>query len=189
MQKKWIWITLGVIILAVLLIMAFIFTANIFGPACKIDGGCGINVLKMSNNEIIKCLGVPEISSGLELGIIKKTFICPTSKQISVKSGENKAIALGIKNVVRNSSVESFSYNISIASNTSQNCGKSAEEMLKLIILGQVESNIQITYGEIYITRIAFSSKGSPLCTVRYRINVYADNKPYSAELFYVTFN
>jgi len=83
--------------------------------------------------------------------------------------GQEEAIALGIRNLLENSSdVSIFSYNVVVAEST---CGD--ENVLDWISNGKSEDNIPISFGDIYATKIhILIPKKAPPCTVRYHIEI-----------------
>ncbi|HOF43800.1 MAG TPA: hypothetical protein PLE51_02545 [Candidatus Pacearchaeota archaeon] len=114
---------------------------------------------QQSANEIGKAFGSDE----------DKSAIYPKSRSLIIKQGQEEAIALGIKNLLENSSdVSIFSYNIIVAEST---CGD--ENVLDWISNGKSEENIPISFGDIYATKIhILIPKKAPPCTVRYHIEI-----------------
>jgi hypothetical protein len=114
-----------------------------------------------------------------------KLVIYPTSKLITVKSGERDSMGMGIKNVA--STVDSsttFSYKTETKGN---DCGLSDEQIYDWIRLGREDSNIPIPPGEFESGRIDFRiPEGTPDCLARFRVTVYRDNTPYTSELISV---
>ena len=56
------------------------------------------------------------------------------------------------------------------------------------IVTGRAEDRLPIASGDFVSSKVLLSvSVGSPLCTVRYRVNVKANNVDYASELMDVT--
>ncbi|OQA68917.1 MAG: hypothetical protein BWY36_00162 [Candidatus Diapherotrites archaeon ADurb.Bin253] len=117
---------------------------------------------QQSANEIGKAFGSDE----------DKSAIYPKSRSLIIKQGQEEAIALGIRNLLENSSdVSIFSYNVVVAEST---CGD--ENVLDWISNGKSEDNIPISFGDYYVTKIYFEiPTGSPLCTVSYNIEIKSE--------------
>jgi len=199
MQKKNIWIIVGIVILSILAFFAWNLVSNIFGPSPS-DGGWDYDLSKMTNEQIMECfVGIynKNISDNLKEDFIKslengqRIYFCPPNKVIQLKSNKEGIIALGIRNILNNSN--NFYYEISVVDAVSD-CDKSPEEILSLVT-PKSESDIFIMPNETSIQKIIFSPAKYPSCNVRYRVSVYyfkeevAPRQIYASNYFDVKFN
>ena len=112
-----------------------------------------------------------------------RLVIYPTSMLLKLKQEEAGAVGLGIKNLATSAGQgDTFSYEVVASEN---NCGLSNSEIEEWIILGKSEENIQITIGEMEVARVTFQiPSGTPLCSARFRVNVYVEGDSYDTESF-----
>jgi hypothetical protein len=67
-------------------------------------------------------------------------------------------------------------------------CGIDEQTAEDWIVTGRAESGIPIPPGDFSTQKVLFQIPlGSPLCTIRYRINVKADETSYATDFFDLT--
>ena len=164
--------TMIVIVLAItMLIMGLVLIRNIFSGAKynidqlndKVTGE--INKLFTEEKEIVLYLA---------------------NREAEVKQEESFGVAFGIKNNIQGvAGQKEFSYEIiSNDPDLEAICGITKEEAESWIYPGRA-GTFSVAPGEVYVGLARFNiPKGSPLCTVRYNLEVRADEEPYSTELF-----
>jgi hypothetical protein len=116
-----------------------------------------------------------------------KISIYPSTRLIEIKKESTDGVGVGIKNLLVGASAnKEFSYTVSISDSDIQSkCGISATTAEGWIVTGRSEENIPIPAGDFSIQKVLFEiPTGSPLCTIRYRINVQADNTAYATDFF-----
>ncbi len=107
--------------------------------------------------------------------------IYPGTRFVQVKQTIRDGIGFGIKNLKEET--ENFSY-IVTASDVS-NCGISKETVEGWIVSGREEEGLSIVSGDFIVKRVLFKIPvGSPLCTIRFRIDVNADDASYAVDFF-----
>ena len=171
--------TIVVIVLSMsMLILGMVLIKNIMGGA----------------NQLIDTSHAQTLSKLNELyGSDEKVVILPVSRKIEVKQDKPMNFAIGIKNRLSNegSSAE-FGYEVSIANSEAviEDCQVSASEIMSFISAGtEKESGITLATGESYVSDVMFeTTKGDPLCTVKFRIEVSANDKSYDTKSVLVTF-
>ncbi len=171
--------TIVIIVLAMsMLIFGLILIRNIFaGGTSAID-----SINDQVTNEINKMFGED-----------KKVVIYPSVNPIVVKQDKQSGFALGIKNKLTGISSQNaeFSYTIVPISDVEQDCGVTKEDLMDLFVAGSSEdTNIPIPTGSApqSIPILFNTGEGDPLCTVRFRIDVKANNNNYEVVYVYVKF-
>jgi hypothetical protein len=120
----------------------------------------------------------------------KKLVVYPDSRHIDLKQGKTDGFGIGIKNLLTGTSQSTkFSYEVVVSDPDLRNkCGISETEAQSYIVTGRSEDNILIASGDITTAKVLYTiPTGSPLCTIRYRVNVMANNQAYASELMDVT--
>ena len=120
----------------------------------------------------------------------KKLVVYPDSRHINVEQGKTSGFGIGIKNLLPgNSEGTEFSYEVVVSDpDIRKKCGIGERDAEDWMVTGRAESNIEIASGDFTSTKVLFEiPAGSPLCTIRYRINVKADNQIYFSEIMDVT--
>jgi len=168
--------TIVIIVLAMsMLILGLVLVKNIFSGA--------IDITDMTTEQLKSQVG--------ELfGSDKKLVVYPDSRHIDVKQGDPSGFGIGIKNLLEGSTTDvKFSYEVVVSDPDLRNkCGVSEQEAEAWINTGRAEDNLQIASGDFISTKVLLSIPvGSPLCTLRYRVNVEANNQPYASEIMDVT--
>jgi hypothetical protein len=169
--------TIVIIVLAMsMLILGLVLVKNIFGGATQIAD--------MTNDQLRD--QVSKLFSG-----DKKLVVYPDSRHIKLKQGDTEGFGLGIKNLLPSSSTATtFAYEVVISDpDLRSKCGGIGEnEALGWIVTGRAEDQIPIASGDFVSSKVLLNIPvGSPLCTVRYRVNVRANNADYASELMDVT--
>ena len=110
--------------------------------------------------------------------------IYPKTGLVEVRQGELESVGIGIQNLLEGEAgANTFSYE-TIVSSTGK-CVEDKEEIATWLEVGQSEENIAIRVGDTFTEEIRFKVPvGSSLCTPRFRINVYAGEKPYATGSF-----
>jgi len=159
--------TLVVIVLAVsALILGIFFVQKIFSS--------GTNAVIEINAAIQR-----EIDNLFSTGEAQKMVIYPKAREITLKQGDEGGFGLSIKNLEQNQGV--FSYEVT-AQELDSNCQMGREQAQQLIILGQRRENIPIASGNQLTNAILVKfkiSETTPLCTIRYAVNVLKDGRAY----------
>ncbi|MEM4181798.1 MAG: hypothetical protein QXX68_01430 [Candidatus Pacearchaeota archaeon] len=166
-----------VVIAMVMLVLGIMLVRNIFFGSQRAVSGLNDQV----SNEINKLFGED-----------KKIVIYPSTKQIEVRQGKQEGFAIGIKNKLSGSQAKNalFSYEITPVSNVENDCGVSKEDILNLFVAESYRGeDIPIPTGENEPIVILFETgEGDPLCTVRFRIDVKANENNYATTQVYVKF-
>jgi hypothetical protein len=117
----------------------------------------------------------------------KQMVIYLANQEAKVNQGDSWGVAFGIKNLKTGTAeAGKFTYDVVVnnPSEVKQNCGINEAEAESWIKAGQ-SGSIQIAPGGTYSTIIRFQiPETSPLCIVRYNINVKADEEFYTADSF-----
>ena len=117
----------------------------------------------------------------------KKIVVYLANQKADIKQGADWGVAFGIKNLITGTPEASkFTYDVEVSNpgEVKDNCGINENEALSWIKAGK-SGGIQIAPGETYISIIRFQiPEASPLCIVRYNINVNADGGFYYADSF-----
>jgi hypothetical protein len=173
--------TVGTIVTIVLLmtalVLGLILTYNIFKSAK--------GAIDLTDQQLMDQIGKAFGSDTSKLAIY------PQTATLDIKQEAQEAMGLGIRNLLEGvSGTQKFSYGVVVADKST--CGN--EDVLSWIYLGKTESNIPISVGSTYTTKISFKiPSSSPLCTVRYRVDVTTDKGqtgksfPYDSIQFDIT--
>ncbi len=116
-----------------------------------------------------------------------KVSVYPGTRFVEIKQGVTDGVGIGIKNLLTGASGnKQFSYEVVISDTELQDkCGISAATAEDWIVTGKAEENIPIPSGDFSTQKVLFEIPvGSPLCTMRFRVNVYADGTPYATDFF-----
>jgi len=114
-----------------------------------------------------------------------KISIYPRTRLIEIKQGHTDRFGIGIKNVLVNSTKDKeFSYIVSVyESELKKKCGIDGKTAEDWIVSGKSEKEIPIPFEDIFTQKIVFEIPlGSPLCTIRYRVNVTEDGTNYATD-------
>ena len=94
---------------------------------------------------------------------------------------------MGIRNLLTGISGEqTFHYEVEVSDATlEEKCGVRSSEVESWISTGKEEDNIPIPVGETSVQKVLFNIPiGSPLCTIRFRINVDSEGTAYATDFF-----
>ena len=170
MVSKKVWI--GIVVLLVILGGFWIFWNSQYIPGAKEK-----SVVDMTPEELEKLWGRETEPSKI------LTFASLTSNGVSAKGGELSGFAFKVNNLLGEDS--EFSYEITLSSPTiiQKSCNTTPEEAESWISIGGQESFI-IANGESFVTKVLiFVPENQPLCTVKYKINLYdKEGKNYASE-------
>jgi hypothetical protein len=140
--------------------------------------------------------GVVDLTDSQLRGEIDKLFsedskisIYPGTRLLEMKQESTDGVGLGIKNLLTGAedSNKTFSYEV-VASDADlkTKCGIDATTAESWIVTGRSEDSIPIPSGDFTTQKVLFEiPAGSPLCTVRFRINVYTDGRVIYATDFF----
>lgn len=181
-KKAAIELSIGTIVIVVLamsmLILGLVLIKTIFSGATDIS---------TMTNEQLKS----QVSA--IFGEDKKVVIYPDSRMKDISQGKIDGFGIGIRNLIEGSSATyQFSYIVRVSDpDIVKKCGVgiSENDLLGYITTGKAENNIPIAPGDISVGKVLFNVPvGSPLCTVRFRVEVKANGNPYASELIDITF-
>ena len=166
-----------VVIAMAMLILGIMLVRNVF-----FGGQRAVNTLNdQVSNEINKLFGED-----------KKLVIYPSTNQIEVKKEKQEGFAIGIKNKIQGSAGQKalFSYEIKPVSDTEKDCGLSKEEVMELFSTNAYKGeDIPIAPGDSESLLILFETgEETPLCTVRFRVDIKANGNNYATTQVYVKF-
>ncbi len=164
-----------IVLLVTLLILGIVLIRNIFTSA---KGVVDLTDQQL-RNEINKLFSDES-----------KVSIYPQTRLIEIKQEQMGGVGLGIKNLLVGATAnKDFSYTVSVSdSDLQRKCGIDEQTAEDWIVTGRAESNIPIPPGDFSTQKVLFQIPiGSPLCTIRYRINVQADDTNYATDFFDLT--
>ena len=120
-----------------------------------------------------------------------KVVIYPETRHAEIKQGEVSGVGVGIRNKLTGTMGDSkFSYAISVSdSDLARKCGGiRATEVEQWMVTGREETNVPIPSGDFSTQKVLFDIPvGSPLCTIRFRVNVEAGTGTYATDYFDLT--
>lgn len=113
-----------------------------------------------------------------------KMSIYPGTRLVDIKQESIDGVGFGIKNLQQGASAEtSFSY--AISATDVANCGITKEAAESWISVGKAEEDLLIPSGDSIVRKVLFNIPvGAPLCTARFKIEVYAGATPYASDFF-----
>jgi len=164
--------TIVIIVLAMsMLILGMVLVKNIFT-------GSSQNVLQMNDKvkDEINKLFVED----------KKTVVYLPNQIAKIQQNEDWGVAFGIKNLARGTAEAGrFHYDVTVSDpDVRTKCGVDERTIESWITTGRADDLI-IAPGEAYAGVVRFMvPENSPLCTVRFHIDVTLDNSPYAIEFF-----
>jgi len=119
----------------------------------------------------------------------KKTVIYLANQEAKIKQGESWGIAFGIQNLETGfTGDKKFHYVVEVSDpDIKKKCGINEATANSWIITGR-EDTISIASGDKYVGLARFQIPvGSPLCIIRYHLDVEFGNEPYYTDFFDVT--
>jgi hypothetical protein len=110
----------------------------------------------------------------------------PSSKELKVKSGEEDAIGIGVRNLATSESDTTFSFEVEPMS-ISNDCSLTVDDLFDWIYLNG-QGTIDVPIGSIKSTKVYFKiPENTPLCTGLFKVRVYdSDENLYDSEEFTV---
>jgi hypothetical protein len=173
--------TIVIIVLAMsMLIFGLILIRNIFAG--------GTNAIDTINDQVTN-----EINK--MFGEDKKVVIYPTVNPIVIRQGKPSGFAIGIKNKNKGLAAQTAEFSYTVipvsASSVERDCGITVEQIMDLFVAGSNEdSGIPIpTSSDTKAIPILFDTgEGSPICTVRFRVDVKESERNYDTAYVYVKF-
>lgn len=164
--------TIVVIVLAMsMLILGMVLIKNIFS-------GSSQNILQMNDKvkDQINRLFVED----------KRTVVYLPNQIAEIKQNEDWGVAFGIKNLAKGTiEVGRFHYDVTVSDpDVRQKCGVDERTIEGWIKTGRADDMV-LTPGQNYFGIVRFMiPENSPLCTVRFHIDVTMDNQPYATDFF-----
>lgn len=115
-----------------------------------------------------------------------RLVILPQTNTIPLKQEAVGGIVIGIKNLQQGAGAgTTFSYIVS--ADDVADCGITKTQAESWIASGKTGDNIQIASGESSVDRVIFRVPlGTPLCIVKFRVNVDAGSAPYKSATFFI---
>ena len=113
--------------------------------------------------------------------------IYPGNRLVEIKQEDTDGVGIGIKNLL--SGVEgtsTFSYQVVVSDpDLERKCGISEDRVIDWIVTGRSEVDIPIPSGSFSSQKVLFEiPSGSPLCIIRFRVNVDTDGTAYDTDFF-----
>ncbi|MEM3405772.1 MAG: hypothetical protein QW117_02230 [Candidatus Pacearchaeota archaeon] len=109
------------------------------------------------------------------------------NNKATVKRGNEFGVAIGIKNLDSGNQASKFKYEVKLGEDSSElkkQCGITEKEAMELILKGKTDEFTirpgDYSYGLIRIV----TEKESPICMIRYRIELYKNGQPYASTFF-----
>ncbi len=169
-------LSIGTIVIVVLamsmLILGLVLVKSIFSGATAIAD--------MTNDQLKNKMATM-------FGEDKKVVLYPDSRQIELTQGKVDGFGIGIKNLLEGSSnTVKFEYDVYLADKG--NCDVNEKEALSWIVTGKTEEDMGIASGDFVSRPVKFNVPlGSALCTLRYKVEVKANNQNYASDVMDVT--
>jgi hypothetical protein len=162
-----------IVLLVTLLILGIVLIKNIFTSA----------------------KGVVDLTDQQLRGEINKLFsedskisIYPGTRLLEMSQESTDGVGVGIKNLLTGASADkTFSYEVVVSdADLKTKCGIDTATAESWIVTGRSEDDIPIPSGDFTTQKVLFEiPTGSPLCTVRFRVNVYTTGKVIYATDFF----
>jgi hypothetical protein len=162
-----------IVLLVTLLILGIVLIKNIFTSA---KGVVDLTDQQL-RNEITKLFSEES-----------KISIYPGTRLVEIKQETTDGVGIGIKNLLTGSAGDkTFSYAVVVSDSDLQSkCGITTATAESWIVTGKSEEDIPIPSGDFSTQKVLFEiPSGSPLCTIRFRVNVNTnDGKSYATDFF-----
>lgn len=118
-----------------------------------------------------------------------KLAVYPGTRFVEIKQETTDGAGFGIRNLLTGQAgTKTFSYEVVVADSDADlntKCGINKQIALGWIVTGKSETSIPIASGDYSVQKVLFEIPvGSPLCTIRYRVNVKADTSAYATDFF-----
>ena len=165
--------TIVIIVIAMLtLILGIVLVKNIFE-------GSSDNILTM--NDKVK----DQINKLFVEG--KKTVVYASNQKVEIEQNEEWGVAFAIKNLERGTSeVGNFEYEVKLSDpeGAKKRCGIGEADIMNWIQTGRT-SKVAISPGDTYYGIVRFMiPENSPLCMIRFNIEIMKDGKLYATDFF-----
>ncbi|MDH3352928.1 MAG: hypothetical protein OEL87_00590 [Nanoarchaeota archaeon] len=164
--------TIVIIVLAMsMLILGMVLVRNIFS-------GASSNVLQM-NDKVKDQINKLFVEN-------KRTVVYLPNQIAKIKQNEDWGIAFGIKNLAKGvAEAGRFHYEVTVSDpDVLRKCGINEQAIESWIKTGR-EDDVIIAPGESYAGVVRFAVPvASPLCTVRFHLDVTMENQPYATDFF-----
>ncbi len=111
-----------------------------------------------------------------------KVVIYPQTKYLEIKQEKTDGVGIGIRNLETGGGTKTFSYEVVISDpDLQEKCGIKDEKVVeRWIVTGRAEDDIPIASGDFSVQKVLFEIPvGAPLCTIRFRVNVYVNGEIY----------
>jgi len=161
-----------IVLLVTVLILGLVFVRTVFTSA---KGAIDLTDQQLRN----------ELSKNF--GDESKIAIYPGTRLVEIKQEDTDGVGLGIKNLLRGvAGTSTFSYQVIVSDpDLERKCGISEDSVINWIVTGRSEVDIPIPSGSFSNQKVLFEiPSGSPLCTIRFRVNVDTDGTPYDTDFF-----
>ncbi len=161
-----------IVLLVTVLILGLVFVRTIFSSA---KGAIDLTDQQL-RNEIAKIFSEES-----------KIAIFPGTRFIEIKQEDTDGVGLGIRNRLQGvAGTSTFSYEVIVSDpDLQRKCGVSEGSVINWIVTGRSENNIPIPSGDFSSQKVLFEiPSGSPLCTIRFRVNVDVEGTAYATDFF-----
>lgn len=161
-----------IVLLVTVLILGLVFVRTIFTSA---KGAIDLTDQQLKG-EITKLFGDES-----------KIAIYPGNRLVEIKQESLDGIGIGIKNLLQGvGGTSTFSYEVVVSDpDLERKCGVSENRVIDWIVTGRSEINIPIPSGSFSSQKVLFQiPSGSPLCIIRFRVNVDVEGTPYDTDFF-----
>lgn len=161
-----------IVLLVTVLILGLVFVRTIFTSA---KGAIDLTDQQL-RNELSKLFGEESMIS-----------IYPGNRLVEIKQEDLDGVGIGIKNLLSGvAGTSTFSYQVVVSDpDLERKCGISEESVINWIVTGRSEIDIPIPSGAFSSQKVLFQiPSGSPLCTIRFRVNVDVDGTAYATDFF-----
>lgn len=116
----------------------------------------------------------------------KKTVVYLPNQKLEIEQGDDWGVAFAIRNIQSGTAdAGKFSYDVVVSDpNVRTNCGLGDLDVEKWMKTGQSDT-MTISPGDTYYGIVRFEiPEGSPLCPVRFHLEVMKDNVAYATDFF-----
>ena len=161
-----------IVLLVTVLILGVVLISNIFKSATSV-----VDLTDQQlRNEVNKLFSEES-----------KISIYPSTRLVEIKQETTDGVGIGIRNLLTGASADkTFSYTVVVSDSDIQSkCGIDSGTVEGWIQTGRSEEDIPIPSGDFSTQKVLFEIPvGSPLCTIRFRVNVEANGDAYATDFF-----
>lgn len=161
-----------IVLLVTVLVLGLVLVRTIFSSA---KGAVDLTDQQL-RNELSKLFGEE-----------RKVSIFPGNRLVEIKQEDLDGVGIGIRNLLSGAGGDStFSYRVIVSDpDLERKCGVGEEIVTNWIVTGRSEIDIPIPSGDFSSQKVLFEiPSGSPLCTIRFRVNVDTDGTSYDTDFF-----